>query len=276
MYNQIMEALLAVSPQSFNSFGELLRFLRERVELSQRELALQVGYHYSYMSRIERSERIPDSATLMARFVPALYLDDQPEWTARLLQLAIEPEVKAPAPTASPTPVAPPTALPIFDLSTSHLPTILTPLLGRDNEVITLSNLLTRDDVRLVTVVGPPGVGKTRLVIHIAAQIAGFFAAGAVFVDLSQVNEPKDFLPALAEALGLHETSEMPILTRLIHALRPKNILLALDNFEHVIDAAPQVLQLLGNLPKIKVLVTSREALRLSGEHEFTVAPLPL
>src|SRR5919201_61515 len=131
----------AVTPQSFTTFGELLRYLRERAELSQRELALQVGYHYSYMSRIERSERIPDSATLMARFVPALYLDDQPEWTARLLQLAIEPEVKASAPTASPDPVAPPTALPIFDLSASHLPTILTPLLGRDNEVVALSNL---------------------------------------------------------------------------------------------------------------------------------------
>src|ERR1043166_9215945 len=165
----------AVTPQSFTTFGELLRYLRERVELSQRELALQVGYHYSYMSRIERSERIPDSATLMARFVPALYLDDQPEWTARLLQLATDSEVKTPAPNAT-TAAAPPTALPIFDLSASHLPTILTPLLERDNEVITLSNLMTRDDVRLVTVVGPPGVGKTRLVIHIAAQIAGFFA----------------------------------------------------------------------------------------------------
>src|SRR6266496_4879157 len=96
----------AVTPQSFTTFGELLRYLRERVELSQRELALQVGYHYSYMSRIEKSERIPDAATLMARFVPALYLDDQPEWTARLLKLATDSEAKAPLPTASPVPVA--------------------------------------------------------------------------------------------------------------------------------------------------------------------------
>ncbi len=267
---------LAVTPQSFTTFGELLRYLRERAELSQRELALQVGYHYSYMSRIEKSERIPDSATLMARFVPALYLDEQPEWTARLLKLATESETKAPSLNALPIPVAPPTALPIFDLSASNLPTILTPLLGRDSEVIALSNLLIRDDVRLVTLVGPPGVGKTRLVTHIAAQMAGSFAAGAAFVDLTQVSEPKDFLPALAGALSMHEISEMPLMTHLVNALRQKNILLVIDNFEHVIDAAPQVLQLLSKAPRIKALITSREALRVSGENEFTVAPLPL
>src|SRR5215475_1022227 len=96
-------------PENFNTFGELLRYLRERAELSQRELALQVGYHYSYMSRIEKNERLPDSATLMARFVPALGLDDQPQWTERLLRLAASEE-KTIAPrrgqqTASPTPV---------------------------------------------------------------------------------------------------------------------------------------------------------------------------
>src|SRR5262245_24218145 len=79
-------------PDNFNTFGELLRYLRERAELSQRELALQVGHHYSYMSRIEENERMPDSATLMARFVPALGLDDEPQWTERLLKLAASEE----------------------------------------------------------------------------------------------------------------------------------------------------------------------------------------
>src|SRR5215216_4499929 len=109
-----------ITPQSFTTLGELLRYLRERAELSQRQLALQVGYHYSYMSRIEKNERIPDSAMLMARFVPALDLDDQPEWTARLLKLATASETKVPSPSGSPAPVAPPTALPIFDLSASN------------------------------------------------------------------------------------------------------------------------------------------------------------
>src|SRR5512138_338323 len=135
MYNQIMEALAAVSPQSFTSFGELLRFLRERAELSQKELALQVGYHYSYMSRIEKNQRRPDSTTLMARFVPALDLDTEPEWTARLLELAgaTEPKLDSASTSSAGTKsFSPPTALPIFDLSSSNLPIILTPLLGRD------------------------------------------------------------------------------------------------------------------------------------------------
>src|SRR5215213_7292514 len=83
-----MQGFLSVSPQSFTNFGELLRFLRERAELSQKQLALEVGYHYSYMSRIEKNQRIPDLTTLMARFVPALYLEGEPEWPARLLELA--------------------------------------------------------------------------------------------------------------------------------------------------------------------------------------------
>ena len=93
-----MEALVAVSPKNFTSLGELLRFLRERVELSQKELALQVGYHYSYMSRIEKNQRTPDPTTLMARFVPALSLDAEPEWTARLLELAGGAETKVSLP----------------------------------------------------------------------------------------------------------------------------------------------------------------------------------
>src|SRR5215510_2898066 len=87
-YNAGMEGLAVISPQNFTSFGELLRYLRERAELSQKELALQVGYHYSYICRIEKNQRMPDTNTLMTRFVPALSLDDEPQWTARLLELA--------------------------------------------------------------------------------------------------------------------------------------------------------------------------------------------
>src|SRR4026207_2512621 len=83
-----MTTIAAITPQSFTSFGELLRYLRERVELSQKELAAQVGYHYSYMSRIEKNQRTPDPKTLLARFIPALALDDEPQWTARLLEVA--------------------------------------------------------------------------------------------------------------------------------------------------------------------------------------------
>jgi predicted ATPase len=276
-----MEALVAISPQSFTSFGELLRFLRERVELSQKELAMQVGYHYSYMSRIEKNQRTPDPTTLMARFVPALYLDSEPEWTARLLELAGVTETKQRSATASPSgskPAlpAPPTALPIFDLSSSNLPIILTPLLGRDAEVISLTNLLTRDDVRLVTLIGPPGVGKTRLAAHIAAQLAGSFAHGPLFVDLTSIADVDAFLPTLAEALNVRETSDVPLLKSITVSLRQRNLLLVLDNFEQVISAASHVLSLLAGALDLKILATSREALHISGEYEFPLAPLAL
>lgn len=276
-----MEALVAISPQSFTSFGELLRFLRERVELSQKELAMQVGYHYSYMSRIEKNQRTPDPTTLMARFVPALYLDSEPEWTARLLELAGGTQTKihsaiASSDGAKPGLSAPPTALPIFDLSSSNLPIILTPLLGRDEEVIALTNLLTRDDVRLVTLIGPPGVGKTRLAAHIAAQLAGSFAHGPLFVDLTSIADVEAFLPTLAEALSVRETSDVPLLKSITASLRSRNLLLVLDNFEQVIGAAPHILSLIVGAFGLKILATSREALHVSGEYEFPLAPLAL
>src|SRR5215510_7449070 len=123
-------------PDNFNNFGELLRYLRERAELSQRELALQVGYHYSYMSRIEKNERMPDSATLMARFVPALGLEDEPHWTERLLKLAASEE-KTMAPRRSGQAAAShsaviATSLPTFESPLNPLPLSLTPLLGRE------------------------------------------------------------------------------------------------------------------------------------------------
>ena len=276
-----MAAFVAVSPQSFTSFGELLRFLRERVELSQKELAMQVGYHYSYMSRIEKNQRTPDPTTLMARFVPALDLDSEPEWTARLLELAGLTETKqrsaTPSSSGSKSALpAPPTALPIFDLSASNLPIILTPLLGRDEEVVALMDLLASDDVRLVTLIGPPGVGKTRLAAHIAAQLAGSFAHGPLFVDLSSVADVEAFLPTLAEALNVRETSDVPLLKSIIASLRQRNLLLVLDNFEQVIPAAPHILSLLVGANDLKILATSREALHVSGEYEFPLAPLAL
>ena len=276
-----MEALVAVSPQSFTSFGELLRFLRERVELSQKELALQVGYHYSYMSRIEKNQRTPDPTTLMARFVPALDLDSEPEWTARLLELAGGTETKIRSAISSSDSVkpawpTPPTALPIFDLSSSNLPIILTPLLGRDEEVTALTSLLAREEVRLVTVIGPPGVGKTRLVTHIAAQLAGSFAHGPLFVDLTSIADADAFLPTLAESLNVRETSDIPLLKSITASLRQRNLLLVLDNFEQVISAAPHVLTLLAGASQLKILTTSREALQISGEYEFPLVPLAL
>jgi predicted ATPase len=274
-----MEEVSFRTPDEFTNFGELLHYLRERAELSQRELALQVGYHYSYLSRIEKNERIPDSAMLMARFVPALGLDTQPNWTARLLKLASSgakpraPQKRA-LPAASDLKTDP--ALLTLENVPSLFPVSLTPLLGREEEVSAVVKLLSHFPVRLVTLVGPPGVGKTRLAVQVANEAAGMFAHGVQLIDLVPVGDPGGFLAALAQGLGVNEIPDVPLINRLVQALRQKNVLLVMDNFEQLIEAAPQVHQLLSSAPQTKMLVTSREPLHISGENEFAVHPLPL
>jgi len=259
-------------------FGDLLRYLRERAELTQREFAAQVGYHYSYVSRIEKNEYIPDSATLVGRFIPALGLEEEPQWTERLLKLA-ENKNKTTAAKglwtpASANPIVD-TTLPNFESTLNPLPANLTPLLGRENEMDQLSELLSQADVRLVTLLGPPGVGKTRLAVDVATQMAGSFAHGAAFIDLTMISEAKDVLSAVIAALGLSEASDSQPIARVINFLRQKNILLVIDNFEHVLEASAELVQTLSASPQIKAIVTSREALHIPGEHQFSVEPLP-
>jgi predicted ATPase len=257
-----------LSPASFATLGELLRYLRERAHLSQRELAAQVDYHYSYISRIEKNSHVPDLSTLMGRFVPALGLDDQPDWVTRLRDLAspqkrLEPKPKAGTPLAEDSDPAP-------------LPVPFTPLLGRERETDALWEMLRRADVRLVTLVGPPGVGKTRLAIHAAGQVASWFPDGVIFADLAPVTRAEGVIPAIASALGIPETSGMSNLASLQSRLRNQRMLIVLDNFEQVMPAAPQISKLLGASPDLKMIATSREALRLSAEHVFPLQPLPL
>lgn len=270
----------ARKPAEFTTFGELLRHLRERVHLTQREFAGQVGYHYSFISRLEKNERSPDHATLIALFVPALGLDDEPQWTERLLKLAGD-ESKASAVSGlnstPPSAPAPDTPTPGMGIPLNPtLPVSLNPLLGRERESMELPALLARDDVRLVTLVGAPGVGKTRLALHIAHQLQNRFAHGVLFLDLTKVDSACNVIPAFADALGVADVSETHMQARVIHALRQRDTLLLVDNFEHVLDTASEFVQILGNSPQVKALVTSREALNVPGEHEYPVKPLPL
>lgn len=158
----------------------------------------------------------------------------------------------------------------------NNLPVQITSLVGREQEMAAAAALLSREDVRLLTLTGPPGIGKTRLAIQIADSILARFPDGTFFVDLSPVSDPAMVIPVVAHALGLRHMGKQNTLDGLKALLHSRQTLLVLDNLEHVISAAPQLFDLLVTTMYLKALVTSRELLHLSGEHNFPVAPLSL
>ena len=158
----------------------------------------------------------------------------------------------------------------------TNLPAQLTSFIGREEEIASACSLLRRADVRLVTLSGPGGTGKTRLGLQVAAQLLNEFEDGAFFVSLAAISTIGLVAFTIAEALGVKEVAGQPILKTLEDYLRPRQILLVLDNFEQVITAAPVVTELLTAAPQLKVLVTSREVLLIYGEHEFPVLPFAL
>jgi predicted ATPase/DNA-binding CsgD family transcriptional regulator len=156
------------------------------------------------------------------------------------------------------------------------LPLPLTSFIGREREVAAVNALLKRDEVRLVTLTGPGGVGKTRLALRVAEELAGSDGGGIAFVSLAALSDATLVAPTIAAALGLRDGGDVTHFEMLENRLHDADLLLVLDNFEPVLEAAPLVADLLTRCPRLRVLVTSRVRLRVSGEHEYVVPPLPL
>jgi predicted ATPase/DNA-binding CsgD family transcriptional regulator len=158
----------------------------------------------------------------------------------------------------------------------SNLPAQLTPLIGREEEIRALWALLRRSNVRLVTLTGTGGVGKTRLGLQVAGDLLDDFDAGVCFIQLAPVSDPTLVIATIARALEIKEAGDRSLSDLLKAYLMDKRILLLLDNFEQVLSAAPALSELLAECPNLKILVTSRAVLHIRGEREFPVPPLAL
>lgn len=155
-----------------------------------------------------------------------------------------------------------------------NLPVETTQFIGRKDEMDAIRRLLNA--ARLLTLVGPPGTGKTRLALHLAGEMAAAFREGIYFVSLAPISDPALVTNAIASAIGVIEVPSQPLLETLKHALRESHLLLLLDNVEHLLAAAPHLSELLSAAPQLHVLATSREPLHLYGEQEYVVPPLEL
>jgi non-specific serine/threonine protein kinase len=162
------------------------------------------------------------------------------------------------------------------DFRRRALPTPLTPFVGRQDEVSTALALLHRDDVRLITMTGPGGVGKTRLAFEVASRSTESFPDGVVLVELASIHDPDLLIPTIARTFDVPVVSGQPPQHGLARLLRIKRSLLVLDNFERLVSAAPSISELLAECPLLKILVASRTVLNVQGEHEFHVPPLSM
>jgi predicted ATPase/transcriptional regulator with XRE-family HTH domain len=241
------------------TFGAALRRLREASGLSQEELAERAGLSARGVAALERGDRRRPYPHTVRALADALELD-QADRAALLGALPSRGGTSATAGPAVPVPVG--------------LPGYLTQLIGREAEIVVALRLLARADVRLLTLTGPGGVGKTRLAVAVAGAAAPAFGDGVAFVQLAPLRDAAEVAGAVVQVVVGPAGGGSTPLERLVAALARKQLLLVLDNCEHVAAAAPDVARLLLACPGVKILATSRAPLLVGGEQEYRVPPL--
>jgi predicted ATPase/DNA-binding XRE family transcriptional regulator len=258
-------------------FGQWLRQRRRSLDLTQEALAQRVGCVVDTVRKIELGMRRPSRA-MAERLAQCLSIPhEQHSAFLEAARAGRAPPDLAPAPgllppSTSVAGVAPASAS--ITPRTGQLPASMTSFIGREWEATAVDTRLRAPGVRLVTLTGAGGIGKTRLALQIARGLHDAFPQGVWFVNLAPVSDPSLVIPMIAQALGVREQHSTPIIEILCAALGEQRLLIVLDNFEQVVAAAVEVAALLAAVPGLKALVTSREALRLAGEHVVVVAPL--
>jgi predicted ATPase/DNA-binding XRE family transcriptional regulator len=240
------------------AFGDLLRQHRNAASLTQEDLAERAGLSVDTISLLERGEHRRPHRYTMQSLADALGLSQQER--IRFEMAARMPAVRADT----------------HDTRSTDLPSQLTPFIGREREVQEVRHRLLHPYVRLLTLTGPGGVGKTRLGLEVAGRVLDQFADGVCFVALAPISDPALVPSAIAQALQVRQGVGQSVSEALKQYLQGKQLLLVLDNFERLLEAGPPLAQLLAACPRLKVLVTSRVVLRLQGEHSYEVPTLRL
>lgn len=243
------------------TFGELLKHHRRVAGLTQEALAERAGLSREGVSALERGERHTPHKDTVELLAGALELPP-PDHDRFARASRAEPVASARSSSLTTSP--------------NNLQEPPTPLIGRERDVATACDLLRRQDVRLLTLSGPAGVGKTRLALKAATCLLDDFPDGVFVVSLAPLGDPNLVLAAVAGALEVRESGEQSLQQALSDYLNAKRLLLVLDNFEHLAAAAPLLAELLAVHPQLHLLVTSRAAVHIRGEHTLAVAPLAL
>lgn len=263
-----------------DSFGDWLRRRRKALALTQAQVAERAGCTAATIRKLEADERKP-SWQLAELLATALAVPDEQRMTFlhaarqiqalnQLTQASSPMSLSVILPLVSPSSQSP--SLP----HKQHLPAPMTLLVDRVQDTANVVRLLTRADVRLLTLLGPPGIGKTRLALRSAEVVTDHFRDGVWFVDLAPLTDATQVLPAIAYTMSVTEAGATSLIERLCATLADQQLLLLLDNCEQVIAAATEIATLLRRCKELTVLTTSRIPLRLSAEYEYQVPPLSL